>query len=126
MWSFDLSTDRTAEPQALALSGGRLYVSGDFEGTVDFDPGPGTSSRTAEPASSELGDTTDEFLAAYDAATGDFVWVNQLVTTGGNRVSSDIWEIAAAEGRSSQQGGWTSGADRRGASTSTHRVKVEL
>lgn len=52
---------------------GNLYVTGNFFGTVDFDPGTGTANLTA--VGSE-----DVFFAKYDA-NGDYVYVKQL---GGN------------------------------------------
>jgi hypothetical protein len=53
---------------------GSTYVSGKFEGTVDFDPGPGVTSRTA-PAGRELG-----FVAKY-TNSGAFVFVDVIAPT---------------------------------------------
>ena len=95
VWSFALSADLTnAGAEALALSSGRLYVSGDFEGTVDFDPGPGTALRTAADPTTAI-DVDDPFIAAYDAATGAYLWANHLVTSRRGNRTSDVWEIAA-------------------------------
>lgn len=95
VWSFALSDDLTnAGAEALALSSGRLYVSGAFKGTVDFDPGPGTALRTAADPTTAL-DADDPYIAAYDAATGAYLWVDQLVTSRRGDRPSDVWEIAA-------------------------------
>lgn len=52
---------------------GNVYVSGTFEGTVDFDPGAGTQFRTSNGRS-------DAFVLKLDA-NGNFMWV---YTFGGN------------------------------------------
>ncbi len=49
---------------------GNVYVVGEFEGTVDFDPSPGVVSLTS------FGDT-DAFVAKY-TATGALAWARQL------------------------------------------------
>ena len=46
---------------------GNLYIGGDFSGSVDFDPGPGTTSLTADAG-------TDIYIAKYDHA-GNLIWV---------------------------------------------------
>ena len=51
---------------------GNLYIAGQFEGTVDFDPGPGTQNLVCSGAS-------DHFILKLDA-NGAFVWVRQLAT----------------------------------------------
>jgi len=77
-------------PGALALGpDGDVWIGGDFTGTTDFDPGPGTANRT----STGLGDC---FLARY-SPTGDFKsvitfggtsldFVHRLVVTSANEV----------------------------------------
>jgi hypothetical protein len=52
-----------------------VYVAGGFEGTVDFDPGPGTAQLTAP-----LG-AQDGFVAKY-TLQGEFVWVNRVSGAG--------------------------------------------
>ena len=48
---------------------GNTYVTGRFQGTVDFDPGPNVQNRTA------LAGDTDGFVAKYDSM-GALAWVN--------------------------------------------------
>lgn len=52
---------------------GNVYITGFFQGTVDFDPGPGIANL-----SNSAGD--DVFVAKYNSS-GNFVWVKQF---GGN------------------------------------------
>lgn len=57
---------------------GFIYVGGDYEGTVDFDPGPGTTTLTG-------GFIIDGFVAKYDL-DGNFQWVVGLSNDSQNRV----------------------------------------
>ena len=61
---FPLALGGTGSDRVLAVvsdAAGNTYVTGDFTGTFDFDPGPGTV-----PATSAGGN--DLFVASYDAA----------------------------------------------------------
>ena len=50
---------------------GNIYVVGHFEGTLDFDPGPGTSSSGTSSAS-------DIWFGKY-SSTGDLIWAHALI-----------------------------------------------
>jgi hypothetical protein len=52
---------------------GNLYVCGWFNGTVDFDPGPGVQTITS------LAD--DAFVSRFDT-TGSLIWINTMGSTG--------------------------------------------
>lgn len=54
---------------------GNLYVTGYFNGTVDFDPGPGTAIFSS-------GGNSGMFIAKYDPS-GNYVWANGI-NVGGN------------------------------------------
>ncbi len=63
----------------LAVDGdGSVYLSGDFEGTVDFDPGPGALQLVAPDG---LGGATNHFTAKYND-DGKLIWVRTSETAG--------------------------------------------
>lgn len=54
---------------------GNVFTTGHFRGTLDFDPGPGTSTRTVQGG-------VDAFLSKLDSA-GNFSWVKHIGGTDG-------------------------------------------
>jgi hypothetical protein len=70
-----------------ATSSGDVYISGDFAGTVDFDPGPGVSERTS------AGDW-DAFVSKF-SSEGDFVWAGTWGSDTGTW--EDAYDIAIDE-----------------------------
>jgi VCBS repeat-containing protein len=65
-----------------ADAAGNLYVAGSFNGTVDFDPGAGTTNLTNADT------TADAFLAKYTSA-GALLWVGQLVNSSATGLAVD-------------------------------------
>lgn len=53
---------------------GNIYISGGFEGTVDFDPGPGTFNLTSAGG-------RDSYIQKMDAS-GNFIWAKSFGSTG--------------------------------------------
>jgi type IX secretion system substrate protein/beta-propeller repeat-containing protein len=59
---------------------GNVYVTGEFSGTVDFDPGPGAQTLTATGA--------DIFIGKFDAS-GNLIWVKSINQEGGYSIAVD-------------------------------------
>ncbi len=64
----------------LAGDSGSLYFTGEFYGTLDFDPGSGVSSLTSASLN-----YADVFAARYTKAGGAMVWANGYSGLGGTR-----------------------------------------
>ncbi|MBK8920716.1 MAG: SBBP repeat-containing protein [Saprospirales bacterium] len=63
--------DNSGAGQAITIDAGKnVYTIGEFQGTVDFDPGPGTFNLTSSGGN-------DVFICKLDAA-GNFVWAKQM------------------------------------------------
>lgn len=60
---------------------GNVYTTGYFQGTVDFDPGPGTFTLTSEGGSSDI------FISKLDAS-GNFLWAKSMGGTGYDQAHS--------------------------------------
>lgn len=69
------------EGNSIAVDGlGKVYVTGDFSGTVDFDPDTGTVNLTSS-------DNDDIFLAKYDS-NGNYVFTHKIGDSGNESASS--------------------------------------
>ncbi len=74
-WAKQMGSTDWDKGTAIALdSNGNVYCTGDFRGTVDFDPGPGVFNLTA-------GGTQDIFISKFDAS-GNFIWAKQIGAAG--------------------------------------------
>src|SRR5215217_5281655 len=70
-WAYKDGGNGTDIGQGIAVDAlGNIYVTGNFQGAVDFDPGVGVSNLTATG-----GD--DIFISKSDAA-GNFIWVKKI------------------------------------------------
>ena len=76
-WAKSWSGTSTAKFDELQFgSDGTLHISGDFYGTLDFDPGAGTANVTSQGQN-------DAFLLKLNA-NGEFVWVYTVGSSGGD------------------------------------------
>ena len=71
-----IATTTLSFPLGLAVDGVRVYTTGQFAGTTDFDPGPGDASLTSTNVSTSQ--PQDAYLAAYRRTTGAFLWAGAL------------------------------------------------
>jgi hypothetical protein len=77
--NIDLATDVTLDAT------GNIYTTGSFQGTVDFDPGPGVLNLTAPNGSSDI------FISKLDPS-GNLIWAKRIggsQNDGGNSVAID-------------------------------------
>lgn len=71
-WAKTMGSTRFDEGYAIATDGaGNVYVTGIFERTVDFDPGPGTVEM------SSFNNSRDVFVCKFNAG-GNLLWARQL------------------------------------------------
>lgn len=73
VWSWAKSVGSIGDdyPKSIVTDeNGNIYCIGDFENTVDFDPGPGVSNLSAD-------NVTDIFISKWDSA-GNFIWVKKI------------------------------------------------
>ncbi|MBV6439443.1 MAG: hypothetical protein EPGJADBJ_01083 [Saprospiraceae bacterium] len=71
LWAKQFGGTSTDVPRAIALdANGNIYITGQFSGTADFDPGPGAFNLTA--AANE-----DIFVVKLNAS-GDLIWAKRL------------------------------------------------
>lgn len=77
---------------------GNVYVTGNFKGTADFDPGAGTALLTA------VGNSADAFLAKYDAH-GNYIWVKAIMAGAGSDGGESV--VVSADGKVNVVGGFS-------------------
>ena len=80
VWAKQLNESWTSVAYGYSIavdSSGNVYTTGNFRGTVDFDPGAGASNLTSAGATGNV----DAFVSKLDL-TGAFVWVKQFTGTG--------------------------------------------
>ncbi|WP_323796380.1 SBBP repeat-containing protein [Nisaea sp.] len=71
LWAKNVGGTSIDTGQSIAIdSSGNSYVTGDFGGTADFDPGAGTANLTSAGGQ-------DVFIARYDAS-GDLLWAKNV------------------------------------------------
>lgn len=86
VWAKQLGGAGFEGAHAIAVDGNaNVYTTGFFNGTVDFDPGPGTFNLSAPPASAGV---IDIFISKLDAG-GNFAWAKQMGSGRGYAIAVD-------------------------------------
>lgn len=80
---------------------GNVYVTGQFWGTVDFDPGAGVASRSSSGFNSDL------YMFSWDN-NGVFRWVQKVGSSGGNEIA---YSLDFEDGVATAGGGFQGTAD---------------
>ncbi len=92
---------------AVAVDAAGIYMTGNYSGTVDFDPGAGTFTSTA------IGGSADIFISKLDAA-GNFAWAKTMgapvLADYGNDISVDATGNVIVAGRYAGQVDFDPGA----------------
>ncbi|MBK8495281.1 MAG: SBBP repeat-containing protein [Chitinophagaceae bacterium] len=79
LWAATFGADRTDQASAVRFdNAGNVYVTGNFDNTVDFDPGPGVYNMTGPGI----------FLLKLDA-NGNFIWVKNFSGIQFNTIATD-------------------------------------
>ncbi|MEP7111471.1 MAG: SBBP repeat-containing protein [Ferruginibacter sp.] len=74
VWAKSIMGDNTEYGTSLGIdANGNLFITGAFNGTVDFDPGPGNVSLTQQGGPSQ----SDIFITKWDLS-GNMIWAKQM------------------------------------------------
>lgn len=93
-WAHQFGGTGPEQAGTLALDGsGNVYITGSFNATVDFDPGPGSNPRTAQGNvyQTKFGSSTytqDTYICKL-TSNGDLLWVVTIPGSSGNGLALD-------------------------------------
>jgi hypothetical protein len=83
-WAFRVGSTLGDQGMAIAVDGsGNVVVTGEFRGTVDFDPGTGTAALTS------AGTVANYFIARY-SSTGGYLWAFSPIASGGPTYANTV------------------------------------
>jgi uncharacterized repeat protein (TIGR01451 family) len=78
-WARRIGNSNTDQGRDIAVDGaGNVYVTGDFQGTVDFDPGPGSVNLASDGSGKDL------FVVRL-SSSGSFAWARRVGKSGTDR-----------------------------------------
>jgi hypothetical protein len=88
VWAKSFGDTREDASNAIKVDGsGNVYITGYFNGVVDFDPGSGTSTMTAAVTGGNI--DPDAFFAKYDG-NGNYVWAKSITSTNADDAGNSI------------------------------------
>jgi hypothetical protein len=79
IWAKDLGD---VQGQLMVDNSNNIFLNGDFAGTIDLDPGPGTNSVTSIAY-------TDAYICKFDGA-GNYIWGRTLINSAGYMYPQDM------------------------------------
>jgi len=88
IWIRQFGSTGADEARSITVDATGVYITGRFEGTVDFDPGVGVTNLVSAGSS-------DVFVLKLDAA-GDFLWAQRMGGTGADEAYSIALDAASA------------------------------
>jgi gliding motility-associated-like protein len=83
-WAHPIGNANFESPHDIETDGTYIYITGGFQGTVDFDHGPGTANLAGDPTHRDL------FLARYLASDGSYDYADFIGGSGANDYGRDI------------------------------------
>lgn len=83
-WAQQIGNANYIDCHDIETDGTYLYVTGGFQGTMDFDPGPGTANVTGD------GTNYDCFVARYLASTGAYDYADAIGSSGSHDYGRDL------------------------------------
>lgn len=87
-WVKTIGSTSSDVGRGIFVDASAIYITGSFQGTVDFDPGAGVINLTST--------AVDAFVLKLDVTTGNFIWVKNF-TGPGNEISNAVAVNAAGE-----------------------------
>ncbi|GAB5405833.1 MAG: hypothetical protein Aurels2KO_40640 [Aureliella sp.] len=92
-WAIELeSTFTVAQDMIYVGPDGNIYQTGEFSGTVDFDPGPGVAERSSQLSDTGLSNL-DAFVAVY-TPNGEFLRVSTFTGDGTELINGLVFDAS--------------------------------
>ena len=83
------NADVATVPDLAVDEDGNVYAAGSFKGTIDFEPGNGSTTFT----SGQGGDASDTYISKF-GPTGQFLWTKHIVSTGQHVASKIVYDTS--------------------------------
>jgi len=119
IWATTTATNVGSDAKGYSIdldASNNVYICGEFNGTVDFDPGIGTFNMTAPGG---LGTPSDAFVLKLDS-NGAFQWATQMSSSGGNKA----WGLTIDHSGNVLTTGWFQGTVDFDPGTGVHNLSA--